>query len=79
MMGINVTTNKKNKEEIRTSFTINKDDFEIFKDICREKFSQDPLNSGAKEAIADFNKKNKKHLQAKYDRLKELLDDDNHE
>ena len=77
MIGINVTTNKKNKEEIRTSFTLNKDDFEIFKDICREKFSQDPLNSGAREAITDFNKKNKKYLQPKYDKLKKLLDEKN--
>lgn len=74
-----MTANKKNKEEIRTSFTLNKDDFEIFKDICREKFSQDPLNSGAREAIADFNKKNKEYLQPKYDKLKKLLDEKNSE
>ncbi len=69
--------NEKAGETTRTSFTLNKEQFEIFKDICREKYSTDPLNSGANEAIADFNKKNKEYLKPKYDRLKELLDKEN--
>lgn len=62
------------KKEFRTSVTVYKDDFEIFKDICKEKYDKDPVNSGIKEAIANFIRENKQYLEPKYSQMKEWFE-----
>lgn len=60
--------------EYRTSVTVLRDEFEIFKDICKRKYDADPVNSGIREAIADFNSKNKEYLSDKYSKMKEMME-----
>ena len=62
------------KKEFRTSVTVFKDDFDIFKDICKAKYDKDPVNSGVKEAIAAFIRENKQYLEPKYSQMKEWFE-----
>lgn len=69
--------NKEDKtlsNEFRTSVTVNRVDFNLFKEICKAKYEKDPVNTGIKEAISDFNKKNRKYLDPTYNRMKELME-----
>lgn len=79
VMTVAVDNNKQNETKtldptFRTSVTVIRDDFDLFKDICKNKYPGDPVNTGIQEAIADFNIKNKEHLSDKYAKMKKLLE-----
>lgn len=58
MGGFNITEN----DFLRTSATVNRKDFRLFKAIANLKFDKDPLNNAWQEAVKLFIENNKKEL-----------------
>ena len=62
------------KVKYRTSVTADKELFELFKDICKNKYDKEPTFNGLNDALISFIQENRQYLEPKYSKIKEILE-----